>query len=406
MGASCASFYANVVLHKWEHTFVLIPPWKQYILFYRRYLDDICILWGGSQDELRQFFCYINSTTNFLQFTHTVDPHELHYLDITLYKDYTQNVFHLHFESAHPLYQKRGIIKGQLIRASRICSTQEEFELEVETLQALFLERGYPLELFRTLAGEVSSLRNSLYPPILGKGSEALINSASNTLVHHTNSFAYTYSSNSKEMEEIIMHHWPVLALFEELKDFIPPKPSFVRKRGANFKEIFERKHDSKKKVKQPRLGTHRCGSCAQCHAISNESSLYIPSRNFRVHPTGFYTCATKGVVYLGLCTTCQSFYVGKTERELRKRIYEHLYDMAKKKETNAFFKHSLSCPGLNIKFTVLEQVELDARGGDWESTLGYRELLWQLRLDAGRSPGLNGTISIKPVLKLRRARL
>lgn len=92
---------------------------------------------------------------------------------------------------------------------------------------------------------------------------------------------------------------------------------------------------------------------------------------------------------------------MGKTERHLRARIYEHMRDINKKNENNALFRHTLKCKNANIKFWVLEEVKPGERGGDWETFLEYRELIWQIRLDACSHVGMNDHISIKPVLKL-----
>lgn len=41
-----------------------------------------------------------------------------------------------------------------------------------------------------------------------------------------------------------------------------------------------------------------------------------------RTHPTlCFFTCTSKFVVYMATCSSCESFYIGKMNRELRKRV-------------------------------------------------------------------------------------
>lgn len=107
--------------------------------------------------------------------------------------------------------------------------------------------------------------------------------------------------------------------------------------------------------------------------------------------------CVTTGVVYLMLCTY-QAFYVGKTIRELRQRIGEHLYCSTSGKLTTIgrhIGLHHRYNP-LAVKFLILEVVATDPRGGDRDRVLLQQEALWIERLNALIPPGLNEVNSFK----------
>ena len=51
-----------------------------------RYIDDIFIIWTGSDEDLETFMGKINSTHPTIKFTHECDDNELTFLDMTVYK--------------------------------------------------------------------------------------------------------------------------------------------------------------------------------------------------------------------------------------------------------------------------------------------------------------------------------
>ncbi|XP_043932229.1 uncharacterized protein LOC122806053 [Protopterus annectens] len=68
--------------------------------------------------------------------------------------------------------------------------------------------------------------------------------------------------------------------------------------------------------------------------------------------------CNSKRVVYLACCTACRAYYIGKTERCIKKRIYEHYYKISKHDTTNALYRH-VSEKGDNhvFIFAVIDQI-------------------------------------------------
>lgn len=48
MGLRYAPSMANIVLNKWEQETIHQKKWKE-LTFYKRYIDDIILLWEGSQ---------------------------------------------------------------------------------------------------------------------------------------------------------------------------------------------------------------------------------------------------------------------------------------------------------------------------------------------------------------------
>ncbi|XP_043920360.1 ATP-dependent RNA helicase DHX29 [Protopterus annectens] len=240
MGSPCGAIVANLFMAHWERKFVLNHPlWKNRICFYTRFLDDIFILFKGNEEEARLLIEYFNSTTTFLRFTSKFDTCEIDYLDVKLKKDirnlrfissiYRKDTYinsFLHYTSAHPYKLKKAIIKGQLIRAVRMCSELKGFEEECTVLREFFLDRGYPPLVIEEMILEVSNKRrNGILSPLIldhrlvnGSEQDMLTEGASTdlgpvTVIEEPRrdfslSFSTVFSLNSKEISDIIVKNW------------------------------------------------------------------------------------------------------------------------------------------------------------------------------------------------------
>lgn len=83
-------------------------------------------------------------------------------------------------------------------------------------------------------------------------------------------------------------------------------------------------------------------------------------------------SCDTMGVIYLLNCV-CGAFYIGKTKRQLRQRIGDHLFDIQVGRLNKPIPRHI----GLVHKYNpqvlscrVLEHVPLPSRGGNWDKSI------------------------------------
>lgn len=58
MGTSCAPLYANLYLEGWERTLFSDDSasiYPRHILLWRRYIDDVLVIWTGTTAELSEF---------------------------------------------------------------------------------------------------------------------------------------------------------------------------------------------------------------------------------------------------------------------------------------------------------------------------------------------------------------
>ena len=83
MGTKMAPSYANLFMGNLEPKLHAQAP--LHIQMWKRYIDDIFIIWTGSNEDLGEFMNKINSIHLTIKFTHESDDNELTFLDMTVY---------------------------------------------------------------------------------------------------------------------------------------------------------------------------------------------------------------------------------------------------------------------------------------------------------------------------------
>ncbi|CAH2285163.1 Hypothetical predicted protein, partial [Pelobates cultripes] len=153
MGAAMAPMYANSYMYIFEQEQILIP-FHDSILFYRRFIDDIFIIWknvGPTPDEMLNT---INSLDTPVRLTMTTSDKQIDFLDVRLYREddkiaYTlfskptdRNTL-LHAKSHHPKHHIRSLPQSQFMRVIRNNSNIINTQLQLQIMWDKFLSRGY-----------------------------------------------------------------------------------------------------------------------------------------------------------------------------------------------------------------------------------------------------------------------
>lgn len=111
--------------------------------------------------------------------------------------------------------------------------------------------------------------------------------------------------------------------------------------------------------------------------------------------------CQTKEVIYIIFCR-CEAFYIGKTIRPFWKRVKDHVY-YANSGLLNTTMGHHVvlkhQYDPLVLKFSALNRIHEDPRGGNFDQQVLQRETQWVFNLRATIYPGLNDMMSFRPFL-------
>ena len=150
-----APSYANIFMAELEEKLLANYPVDP--LLWKRYIDDIICIWPGPPSELNHFIHYLNQSHPTIKFTHESSSNSVDFLDLTIYKGPrhatslkldlkpffkpTNKLQYLEYSSSHPRGTFASLVKGELTRLLRACSSQETYSDKL--FQAL-IERGYP----------------------------------------------------------------------------------------------------------------------------------------------------------------------------------------------------------------------------------------------------------------------
>jgi hypothetical protein len=75
MGTFCAPTVANMFLGVFEKDLLKRAPGRQHIYknFWKRYIDDILLIWTGTEEELKKFLAFIDTLHPTIKFTSDYD---------------------------------------------------------------------------------------------------------------------------------------------------------------------------------------------------------------------------------------------------------------------------------------------------------------------------------------------
>uniref|UniRef100_A0A8C5W8X4 Reverse transcriptase domain-containing protein n=1 Tax=Leptobrachium leishanense TaxID=445787 RepID=A0A8C5W8X4_9ANUR len=408
MGTTCAPAYANLYLGIWEKQRIFTDrnPYRPKILFWKRYIDDIILIWGGTPEEFADFTDHLNENTLNLHFTHEIHRDSLNFLDVTLtrneelvsttlYRKETATNNLLNWSSFHPKSLRLGIPYGQYLRLKRICSSEIEYEKQAKTLRKNFKEKGYPNRVLK-----------QAYQKAKYHSRETLLQDLSKTNSNQIRCIG-NYDTGNNLVKDIMDRYWPLLTLDPHLKELIGPHATITNRRCRNLKDMLVHSHYEKTTSLTTRWlcnnlkGTYSCGRCKSCPNILKDSKVIQDTRHEKSFVIqSFFNCNTSGLVYMITCG-CGKKYIGKTFRPFKYRIREHIRSVGGHIDTPVA-RHVRQCQRGNInnlRFCGVELVKHHPRGGNYDLHLRRRECFWTYTLHTLAPEGLNEGFTFTPFI-------
>ena len=156
MGSPLGPTLANLFLAYHEEKWLAECPIQFKPKFFRRYVDDIFLLFD-KQDQVKKFLRYLNSRHQNMKFTYEEEQNEtLAFLDIkitrtagrfttSVYRKKTFSGVYLNFGSFLPVEYKRGLIATLLHRTYTICSDFNKLHEEINRLKVIWQKNSFPL---------------------------------------------------------------------------------------------------------------------------------------------------------------------------------------------------------------------------------------------------------------------
>lgn len=380
MGTKCAPNVADIFMSFIDMEIKKRAEKYGQLLFYRRFLDDILMIFSGSYANLHKFLADINTIHPSIKFTvtHTKSddfdddddnncscPKSDHipYLDTSLsirngrinsdlYRKPTDRCQYLLPQSCHPPHCPDNIPFSLALRIVRICTDMSERDMRLQELKDMLLARNYKNNLIN------AAIDKALKIPRAEAIKKVIRKQDPDRVV-----FSIMYDPRLPSISHILNKHYRTMVTTDpKLKEIFPKPPMVAYRRPPTIKDKLihsklpeQRNRRSLRQLK----GMKKCLKCVNCSYVKEGKIVKAFASKVAVSINAVVTCETSNVVYCISCKKCKIQYIGKTEREIKERISEHRGSINNDhidKSVSLHFNsrgHKLS----DFSFTVLEKV-------------------------------------------------
>ena len=346
MGTRVAPCYANTFMGWFEDMFVytyhtLPELWK-------RYIDDIFVIWTHSDHELDEFIVYLNQCMPSIKFEAEISMESVNSLDVKvsmdleghivtdLYTKPTDSHNYLDYRSAHPKHCRAGIPYSQFLRLRRICCSVETFTQRCREMSRHFIRAHYPPNIIKDAFNRVyQTPRDTLLT--LKPVEENKQNSTKSFLIT-------TFHPFFRECDNIVTRNWDLLDRSSSTRPLMNLQVIRGNRRAKNLRDLLVRARlpIQPAPAKAPttpfnppaipppgtprRTITQQCTrrGCRYCRIINRTGTITSPVTGKQYNTRSNVTCHSNNIIYCLHCLTCNKQYVGQTKRKLVERLREH----------------------------------------------------------------------------------
>lgn len=320
MGTRMAPNYANIFMRHIQSNFLSgydIRP-----SFYKRYLDDIFMIWTDSENELLKFIHAFNQAHPSISFTYSYSNTEISFLDVhiriedgalvtSVYRKPTDRQRYLHFKSCHPRHCKTSIPYSQAHRFKRICSRSEDFQKNTARMREVLLHQEYPPAIIDDAIKKAANLDR-----------QTLLHQQKDTDQQRKKNLVLTFTNNPPNINKILKKHFNILEQSKRLSKIFTSPPGVVYRRPRSIRD-----HLINSKIgTKPQIGCRPCGKgrCKVCKHMQTTTVAESTHSNFKHKISGALDCDSNNVIYLLECGVCNMQYVGQTDTPFRIRFNNH----------------------------------------------------------------------------------
>ena len=365
MGSRPAPSYANIFMAKKIDPAILrlareLESDFDPIDLFKRFLDDIFMVYTGSIKSLHQFLSDLNNLHPSIKFTmsHTTPPNlenpvceckpevSLPFLDTSckivngkivtdLYRKETDRNQYLLPSSCHPAHVTENIPYSLALRIVRICTFNEDREKRFLELKNLLLSRNYKSKMIDSAINKARSIpRNEALKKVYREKTTS------------RPVFVMHYDPRLPSIPAIVRKHWRTMTLDPRLKEIFPDPPLVAYKRPKNVRDTLIRSKVPPGMSGRPRRelkGMKKCNKCGVCSFVKEGSVVKANSTNYKIDINCSVDCSTKNVIYMLGCRKCPQQYIGETERMLKERFLEHRSYVSTNNQTKSTGAHFTS---------------------------------------------------------------
>lgn len=174
MGSPLSGTLANIYLNYFEKTFIMSNEnkYQHNILYWYRYVDDILLLFDGTDRQLSNMHNYLNKIHPNIKFTIEKEIHKsINFLDLTIFNQNqshsfkifrkpTQTNHTIHKSSHHPYQHKIAAYNHMLNRLNTIPMNIDDYNRELQTIVEIANSNGYTEKLVHDINRKIISKIN------------------------------------------------------------------------------------------------------------------------------------------------------------------------------------------------------------------------------------------------------
>ena len=388
MGTPMAPSVANLFMGWLEKQMLDSSPVQVNTGLWKRYIDDIFLLWAGNNDDLLTFYRHINSFHPTIKFTMQSSKTDVSFLDIhiklqdgllhtDMYTKPTDRKAYLPSSSCHPKHCINNIPFSQLLRARRLCSKDEDFESQANSILEAFKRRGYPTRVLNEARRKVHNIPRSQTLHYKQKDKHSRV------------PFIITHNPANPPLRKWLMEKQQSLHRSERMKKAMPHVPVVGERNSKSLRTILM------PTILPPEINTSltpgiilcdkKCIACRK-HMIQTSSfNSHISREVFSIrHPM---SCTSKNIIYLLFCAKCNGAqYIGETRNTIKQRIALHRSHINYNKGTHVTRHFNSDSHSLDdMRCIPIEQIlSLDHKARK------QREAFWISKLKTRFPQGLN----------------
>ena len=392
MGTPMAPSISNLFMGWLEERLFANSPVPINPKFWKRYIDDIFLLWTENDEQWELFFNYLNNFHDTIKFTSQISSSELPFLDILvklshgfLYTDVyskpTDAHAYLHYSSCHPIHCKNNIPYSQMLRLRRICSKNEDFRSRCGQLSKYFLARGY----------KKSTIDKAIEKSSSKPRSETLkyTEKSKNTRVH----FIITHNPRNPPLRQILAEQHAVLLGNMTMSAAVPDVPVVGERNCKSLRDILM-PSVLPLKLNTVSPGSFKCSKgCILCREHFVESGNFTSDRTGEVFNIRHHmTCMVENFIYLLFCNKCKcKQYIGESKNTMRVRFAGHRSDIKLGDKKSGKVPHIIQhfcSPGHSLRDMRALPIEQVCRNDT--TYRKSREQFWYRKLRTVYPDGLN----------------
>lgn len=399
MGTRAAPNYANLFMGRFEDKFIYKSDYMKDISFFGRFIDDICLIWKGSESKLKEFLLHLNTVHPSIKFTSEYSMTEINFLDVTLRKDKkgylstdvyqkdTDTHNYLQRDSAHPEHSKKSIPYSQFLRLQRIVSDQNTLKKRIREYIEYFANSGYKRKELEKTANQVLYHKPMINAKIQDR---------------NTVRFITPYNRTLPDMKSLINKHWSMLGTNTKCEQVFNMKPQIVYKRSKNLTDILVRAKYRSGEVNQASRNiikeVTKCFSCSWCSKLKEGSAFtsITTGKEYKIYHK--MTCTSPWVIYLCYCKKHNKQYIGKSKPQLNIRMNNNRNHLRIGKRDCKLVQHyidSTTCEfEEDLEIMPIEQIMMPTHNEDdiekKARILKEREIFWQHALKTFEPNGFN----------------